>query len=381
MYFSREGFTLEVIHRWVRKSVLNPYLSVPLAAILAVASARSHGAVAGFSGPEVDSLRQLAYLTALAGVVLSTTDYLNKWTANNWTTDETWDFDREVVVVTGGSSGIGASIIKHILARTPRATIVVVDMSPLSWAPPPGSNVHYFKCDLTDSAALKTLCTLIRTQVGDPTVLINNAGIARGATIMEGSYADIDLTIKTNLVAPFLLTKEFLPYMVRRNHGHIVSIGSVSSVVPPVRLADYSATKAGITAMHESLQLELKYIHKALKVRQTLGIFGFIRTPLVTFNPGQPHFLIPLLHVDTVGEAIVNGLYSGLGGTIYLPAVMSFIAMLRAGPEWLWRAARETTAGLKDIVHTPRQKINDATGLFELSDDEKTGVNGVKEEL
>lgn len=78
----------------------------------------------------------------------------------------------------------------------------------------------------------------------------------------------------------------------------------------------------------QSLQLELKYIHKALKVRQTLGIFGFIRTPMVPFKPGQPHFLIPLLHVDTVGEAIVNGLYSGLGGTIYLPAVMSFITML-----------------------------------------------------
>lgn len=78
----------------------------------------------------------------------------------------------------------------------------------------------------------------------------------------------------------------------------------------------------------QSLQLELKYIHKAPKVRQTLGIFGFIRTPLVPFDPGQPHFMMPLLHVDSVGEAIVNSLYSGFGRTIYLPGIMSSVTAL-----------------------------------------------------
>ncbi|KAJ0304949.1 hypothetical protein COL516b_005732 [Colletotrichum fioriniae] len=327
MLTSREGFTVDVIARWLRKSVLNPYLSIPLATGLAVVSAKKNGAV-GLSDIRFDTAQRVAFLAALASFVLSTTEYLNKWSANNWTTDHTWDFDKEIIVVTGGSSGIGHSIIKHILARNPRATIVVVDLAPLLWEPPKGSNIHFFKCDLTDTKALKTLCTLIRTQVGDPTVLINNAGIARGYSVMEGSYADVELTIKTNLLAPFLLTKEFLPYM--------------------------------------SLQLELKYIHKAPKVRQTLGIFGFIRTPLVPFDPGQPHFMMPLLHVDSVGEAIVNSLYSGFGRTIYLPGIMSSVTALRAGPEWLWRLARETTASAKDIAYTPRQKIDDTTGQFEM---------------
>lgn len=83
-----------------------------------------------------------------------------------------------------------------------------------------------------------------------------------------------------------------------------------------------------LTCNLQALQLELKYIHKALKVRQTLGIFGFIRTPLVPFNPDQPQFVMPLLHVDTVGEAIVNRLYSGYGGMLYLPVFMSFATML-----------------------------------------------------
>ncbi|WDK16575.1 short chain dehydrogenase [Colletotrichum graminicola] len=374
MITSHEGFTIDVVARWLRKSFLNPYLSVPFAAGVTMVSARKNGA-SGLLDLRPDTAQRVAFLAALASVVISTTQYLNKWSANNWTTDDTWDFDKEIIVVTGGSSGIGHSIIKHILARTPRATIVVVDLAPLSWEPPKGSNIHYLKCDLTDATALKSLCTLIRTKVGDPTVLVNNAGIARGRTIMEGSYADVELTIKTNLIAPFLLTKEFLPYMVRKNHGHIVNIGSMSSVVPPARIADYSATKAGLTAMHEALQLELKYVHKAPKVRQTLGIFGFIRTPLVTFDPGQPHFVIPLLHVDSVGEAIVDSLYSGFGRTIYLPGIMSSVVALRAGPEWLWRLARETTAKTKDIMFTPRQKINDTTGGLEAMEPVKVEVN------
>ncbi|KAK2063258.1 short chain dehydrogenase [Colletotrichum caudatum] len=375
MITSHEGFTIDVVARWLRKSVFNPYLSVPFAAGLTLMSAKKHGA-SGLLELRLDTAQRVAFLATLASLVISTTRYLNKWSANNWTTDDTWDFDKEIIVVTGGSSGIGHSIIKHILARTPRATIVVVDLAPLSWEPPQGSNIHYFKCDLSDTRALKSLCALIRTQVGDPTVLVNNAGIARGYSIMDGSYADVELTIKTNLIAPFLLTKEFLPHMVRKNHGHIVNVGSMSSVVPPARIADYSATKAGLTAMHEALQLELKYVHKAPKVRQTLGIFGFIRTPLVTFDPGQPHFMMPLLHVDSVGEAIVDSLYSGFGRTIYLPGIMSPVVALRAGPEWLWRLARETTAKTKDIMFTPRQKINDTTGGLEAIESVKAGVNG-----
>ena len=82
-------------------------------------------------------------------------------------------------------------------------------------------------------------------------MLFNNAGLARGYTVMEGRHADVEVTMKTNLIAPFLLVKEFLPEMVRRDHGHIINTGSMSSVVPPPNIVDYAATKAGLTALHE----------------------------------------------------------------------------------------------------------------------------------
>ena len=69
----------------------------------------------------------------------------NKWCANNWTATKRgeWDWDREIVVVTGASSGVGASVVQKLLARNPRTTIVIIDFAPLSWTPPSDSKVHY----------------------------------------------------------------------------------------------------------------------------------------------------------------------------------------------------------------------------------------------
>lgn len=76
------------------------------------------------------------------------------------------------------------------------------------------------------------------------------------------------------------------------------------------------------------MQLELKHVHNAPKVHLTLGILGFVKTPLFKGETRQFHFLFPLLHVDTVGEAFADALYSGLGRTIYLPGIMRYLAML-----------------------------------------------------
>lgn len=85
----------------------------------------------------------------------------------------------------------------------------------------------------------------------DLMLIVNNAGLSRGQTVVEGAYSDNIITLKTNLLAPFLLTKEFLPYMIQRNHGHIVNIASMSAYIPPPGIADYAASKAGLIAFHE----------------------------------------------------------------------------------------------------------------------------------
>lgn len=80
---------------------------------------------------------------------------------------------------------------------------------------------------------------------------VNNAGLSRGRNVSDGTYHDNSITLRTNLLAPFLLAKEFLPNMIQHNHGHIFNVGSMSAYLPPAGLADYSASKAGLVAFHE----------------------------------------------------------------------------------------------------------------------------------
>lgn len=83
------------------------------------------------------------------------------------------------------------------------------------------------------------------------TVTVNNAGLSRGRTVVEGTYSDNSITLRTNLLAPFLLSKEFLPSMIKQNHGHIFNVSSMSAYIPPPGIADYAASKAGLIAFHE----------------------------------------------------------------------------------------------------------------------------------
>lgn len=241
---SREGLTVDLVFKVLRQTVLNPWLAIPVSAWTACGV---------LTTSEFTHVGLLPYFCAIFGTALCVNEWLNKWSSNNWTRSgyPGWDWVKEIVVITGGSSGIGASIAQQILARNSNTTVVIVDYAPMAWTPKPGTHVSYYQCDLSNASAIRDLATQIRSEVGHPTVLINNAGLCRGATVMDGSYGDVELTIKTNLIAPFLLVKEFLPHMVQIDHGHIVNIGSASSLFPPAKIADYAATKAGITAFHE----------------------------------------------------------------------------------------------------------------------------------
>ncbi|KAI0973654.1 short-chain dehydrogenase [Xylaria arbuscula] len=359
MSFSREGFTIDVVARFLRRTILNPIFSVSSTvawiSIISKSSLTEAFQTRPFEWPAI------AISWPLLSVSVWATNYLNERYANNWVDDATWDWDKEVVVVTGGSGGIGASVVQHLIANNAKTTIVILDYSPLSWKPPSGFKIHYYQCDLSQSSTIKDVSDRIRREVGDPTVLVNNAGLSRGYTVMEGSYADVEITIRTNLVAPFLLIKEFLPHMVKRNHGHIMNISSMSSIIPPAGIADYAATKAGLNALHEALQLELNDIHQAPKIRLSVAIFSFIRTPLFKGETGLSNFLHPVLHVDTVGETLASILLSGRGKTLYMPGISRYLHSLRVLPEWMIRSVRNTSRSLR-VDWRGRQKLDPKTG-------------------
>jgi NAD(P)-dependent dehydrogenase (short-subunit alcohol dehydrogenase family) len=339
------GFHIDTVTRVIRKTLLNECLTLPIAAAVTWLSRPSSAIYLrqildfaarysiNITSLNLTQLARTALYLGGTGLLISANNFLTKWAFNNFTASlpGEWDWEREIVVVTGGSSGLGAEVIKGLLARNPLTQIIIIDFVPLRWTPPAGmlgANLHYYQADLSKSDVIRDVCARVRAEVGHPTVLFNNAGIVRGFSILEAEYADIEVTHKTNLTAPFLLVKEFLPDMVRNNHGHIVSVCSASAIVPPPDIVDYAATKAGIQALYEGLGMELRYRYNAPRVRLTNGVFNFIRTPMVGGQPSQPQFLLPILHVETVSEAIVDQLYSGYGGVMYLPGLVKHLATM-----------------------------------------------------
>lgn len=107
----------------------------------------------------------------------------------------------------------------------------------------------------------------IATEHGYPTILINNAGVAVEGTILDKDEKDIRLTMEVNTLSHFWTVKAFLPSMVEKNHGHIITIASLASFVSMGEAVDYGCSKAAALAFHEGLTQEVKHWYKANNVR------------------------------------------------------------------------------------------------------------------
>ncbi|RYC80259.1 hypothetical protein BFJ63_vAg16855 [Fusarium oxysporum f. sp. narcissi] len=140
----------------------------------------------------------------------------------------------------------------------------------LDVVPPKNSlpaNAYFYEADITTTKSIREVAERIRRDHGDPTVLVNNAGVAKGAPILDETEEQIRQVFDVNLIASFLLIQEFLPSMIQNNHGHVVSVASMASFVTGANNVDYACSKVGALAMHEGLAQELRHRYKAPKVR------------------------------------------------------------------------------------------------------------------
>ena len=161
---------------------------------------------------------------------------------------------------------------------------------------------------------------------------MNNAGVARGKKVLEGSDADLRLTFEVNALAHFRTVREFLPTMAARNHGIIVTVASYAALMAVPGMVDYGASKAASVVLHEGLSAELSAT--APRVRTILVCQGHVRTPLFEgYDTGSP-FLVPTLEPETVADAVCEQIFSGRSGQVNIPILGSISAYLRTLPYW-----------------------------------------------
>jgi NAD(P)-dependent dehydrogenase (short-subunit alcohol dehydrogenase family) len=180
-----------------------------------------------------------------------------------------------VVLVTGGSRGIGAGIAHGFLAAG--ADVVVCARSAPAEADLPaheGRRASFLSCDVREAAAVGRLVTDIQQRFGRLDVLVNNAGGGPPGALAQAAPRLIERIIQLNLVAPLLCAQAANQLMQQQPEGGcIINIGSVAGARPAPGTVAYGAAKAGLLHATESLAMEW-----GPKVRVNALITGFVAT-------------------------------------------------------------------------------------------------------
>lgn len=166
----------------------------------------------------------------------------------------------KLALVSGGASGLGADICRHLSANG--MDIVILDIVEKPSQLP--NQYHYFQCDLTKPEQIAKVITSVTTQLGKIDVLVNNAGIIHSEPFInlfsknrQHSLSNWQRVMDVNLTAAFTLTSHVVEHMVmKRIKGVIVNISSISAKGNSGQVA-YSAAKAGLEAMSNVWAKEL----------------------------------------------------------------------------------------------------------------------------
>ena len=155
-----------------------------------------------------------------------------------------------VVLVTGGSKGIGLACAKAFAALGDKVAITY-NSSP----PPP----EFFgvKCDVTDTAQVDAAFAAVEEHFGTVEVLVSNAGITKDTLLLRMKEADFTEVIDANLTAAFRVVKRATPGMLKARSGRIILMSSVVGLLGSAGQANYSASKAGLVGFARSLAREL----------------------------------------------------------------------------------------------------------------------------
>lgn len=162
------------------------------------------------------------------------------------------------VLVTGGSRGIGAAVVRAFCAQGDRVAFFYHSNHGAAAAVAAETGATAIPCDIANPNALREALAAARTALGgEPQVLVSNAGISHVGLSRDMSDAAWRQMLDTNLSAAFYLAREVQPAMIRAGEGKMVFIGSMWGKVGASCEVAYSAAKAGLRGLTMALAKEL----------------------------------------------------------------------------------------------------------------------------
>lgn len=241
------------------------------------------------------------------------------------------DLRGDTVLITGGGRGIGRELAREFSRQGAKKVIIwgrtekclkeaAEEIRQM------GTECHYFVCDVGNREEVYQQAKSVREKVGDVTILVNNAAVVHGRSLMD---SDDDALLKSqhiNTLGQFWTTKAFLPRMLELQNGHIVCINSVLSLSAIPGAIDYCTSKASSFAFMESLTLGL------------LDCPGVNTTTVLPFHTNTEMFqgmrvrfpnIFPPLKPETVARRTVEAVQKN-HALLLLPWTMHLLVILKS---------------------------------------------------
>ncbi|HST82469.1 MAG TPA: SDR family oxidoreductase [Kineosporiaceae bacterium] len=165
----------------------------------------------------------------------------------------------KVVVITGAARGIGEALAVALAGRGARVALLGLEPDRLAQvAERCGPNAAWWECDVTDPDALAEAVEGVRQRFHRVDVLVCNAGIAIGGTVLLSDPVSFDRVIEVNLLGSIRTVRAFLPLLVSA-HGYYLQIASLAAMAPGPLMSAYDASKSGVEAFALALRTEVAH--------------------------------------------------------------------------------------------------------------------------
>ncbi|NXT72650.1 RDHE2 dehydrogenase, partial [Chaetops frenatus] len=239
----------------------------------------------------------------------------------------------EIVLITGAGSGIGRLLAVKFASLG--ATVVLWDINQeglnctVRQARENGAGrVHAYVCDCSKRQDVYRVADQVKKEVGDVSILINNAGIVIGKRFLDSPDSLVEKTMEVNTMAHFWTSKAFLPAMIAANHGHLVSIASCAGLCGSNQLSDYCASKFAAVGFAESIDMEMRSLRKT-GVKTTIVCPYVINTGMFDGVKSKWPRVLPLLDPEYVAERIVSAVRQNQV-MLFIPRIVYVLYFLKS---------------------------------------------------
>jgi len=172
-----------------------------------------------------------------------------------------FNFQNRVVLITGGSRGLGLVLARHLADEGARIAICARNAEELLRAKEDletrGAEVFQTVCDVRNQSEVNRMVEAVRNHYGQIDVLVNNAGVIQVGPLEVQTQADFETAMAVHFWGPYYTMNAVLPEMKQRGEGRIINISSIGGKMSVPHLAPYSASKFALVGLSGAMRVEL----------------------------------------------------------------------------------------------------------------------------